>query len=366
MDSFNQTNPVHNYNELIANINDTIEAWNKLKGVFREKLPILIENFKIRSLLITNMSLLYDLLRLKMDIGNIFSKYIIKLPVIGMIVPQIEHIDNYLLTQLSNGKKFLEENNTEKILEMIDTINPFSIAVLGAFLSDLPNKINSFNTMLINKEKLLTSNLESMSSQLRSQIDTAKQSIKDTTNKVQSAQQSIKNKVKDTQNAVNEVKESIKNTVDEAHETVNEIKQSINDTMDETKDAIKSVKENIKDTVDETKDAIKKTGQNIKDTVDVTRKAANEIKQHVKDAVDETKKTAKDVKNSLKGKSSKKHHRGGQSKNRSKNRSKSYRKNTKYTTSPYSKIYDPLNNRYVNIKSKQGRIILNHYLNRVE
>jgi hypothetical protein len=321
MDSFNQTNPIYNYNQLVENINNTIKSWNQFKETFSKKLPIFIENLKIRELLLLNISLIIDLLKIKINIGELVSKYIKMLPLLDKVIPYFENLDLYLLKQLEKAHQFLTDNDANKLVQMLNEINPLSVGILGTISTNFLPKIENINTILNTSTQNIENGLEVMSKNLKDQINMTKNLAKtvDTTkNKILDQQKKIKSTVKETKNI--------------AESTINDI----SNTVKETKNIAESTINDISNTVKESKKISKGTINDISNTVKESKKISKGTINDISNTVKQTKKTAK---NSIKKSQS-----GG-------NR--------------YTLIHDPIYNNFVDLKSKRGIYLLIKYLDNI-
>ena len=223
MQSFRQSNPIDNINELQENIELTKERLLELDTRLYEQIPLMLEIPAIRKLVILNLELvlkyfnlqikLNEFLNLKMKdliIATYYFNFIIDLNTRYKI--KIER----MLDILKNEKK----ENYNEIIELIKMYSlPFYLSVLGTNMPKLSAKdicisiTKNIDDINLDPEKIKQA-LTNMSDKIQTQISSMETNVSDMVRNIEIP------KIDQVESKMNEFRESVNSNVDQLSQGV--------------------------------------------------------------------------------------------------------------------------------------------------
>jgi len=206
MNSFNQTNPMANYHDLIKNFED---LGNNIQKI-REKLSIilrqLLENPQIRNLIINNISLIKQYFAIQIQLNTIFKDKFNYIPYINKYYDYMINLNQNLLLKITTFAAILETEDNVKIQQFINSLT--NIEMAGIYLT--------FGDRL---KDITAHSLETIASHIRN--FNTDEFIKQTQHKLENIQNTLQDKITDLSTI-------IKNNIPENNNTENNNTENTN------------------------------------------------------------------------------------------------------------------------------------------
>jgi hypothetical protein len=180
MQSFRQSNPVDNINELKENIELTRERLLELDKRLYDQIPIMLEIPPIRQLTILNLELILKYFNLQITLNEFLNTKIGDIALTSYYFKFIIDLNNRYQFKIEKMIDILKNEKKEQYSEIIDLIKmyslPFYFYVLGMNMPKLTAKdicislTKDIDNITLDPEKIKES-LKSMSEKIQSQIN---------------------------------------------------------------------------------------------------------------------------------------------------------------------------------------------------
>jgi hypothetical protein len=180
MESFNQTNPIDNYNNLVKNLEETGEKFQKLKIKFGKIVVQLIQNPVLNKLLMNNIALIKKYLNLNIQLNISLKNYFAFIPLSSKYYDFVIYLNQSILLKIIIMETICKSRDAEKIHKYIDSFHNTEMgAMYGSFgnkllgitadgLNKLSDIIRNFNTNSF--IKTAKSSLETLQTNLEKQV----------------------------------------------------------------------------------------------------------------------------------------------------------------------------------------------------
>jgi hypothetical protein len=138
MNSFNQTNPISNYRDLVQNLQNIGNNIQTTRGKLINLLIQLLQNPKLKPLVINNISLINKYLTIQIQINTTLKKTFKFIPYIDTYYNFIIDLNQNILIKITTLKAILETSDNTKIEQYI---NSFSNIEMGGIYMTLGDKM---------------------------------------------------------------------------------------------------------------------------------------------------------------------------------------------------------------------------------
>lgn len=212
MQSFRQSNPIDNLNELQENIELTQERLQELDKRLYDQIPLMLEIAPIRQLVILNLELVLKYFKLQITLNEFLNKKVGDLPIANYYFKFIIDLNNRYELKIEKMLEILKNKEKEKYIEIVDLIKmyslPFYLNVLGNNMPKLSAKdicislTKNIDDLTLDPEKIKQS-LTSMSEKIQSQITKMETNVSDLVSKIEVPE------VEDLDKKINEIQGSI-------------------------------------------------------------------------------------------------------------------------------------------------------------
>jgi hypothetical protein len=191
MESFNQTNPIDNYNNLVKNLEETGAKFEKLKIKIGKIIVQLIQNPMLNKLLMNNIALIKKYLNLQIQFNISLKNYFAFIPLSYKYYDFVIHLNQSILLKIIMMETICKSRNAEKIQKYIDSFHNtemgsiygiFGNKLLGATadgLNKLADIIRNFNPKSFIKDAKF--GLETLQTNLQKQVGELSQKMPETT-----------------------------------------------------------------------------------------------------------------------------------------------------------------------------------------
>jgi hypothetical protein len=213
MQSFRQSNPIDNINELQENIELTKERLLELDQRLYDQIPVMLEIPPIRKLVILNLQLVLKYFKLQITLNEFLNTKIGDIFIANYYFKFIIDLNNRYEVKIEKMLDILENERKEKYSEMIELIKmyslPFYLYVLGNNMPKLTAKdicislTKDIDKISLDPEKI-KEGLKSMSDKIQSQITNMEENVSDIVNQIEIPE------VEDIDSKIKELKGSIK------------------------------------------------------------------------------------------------------------------------------------------------------------
>lgn len=218
MQSFRQSNPIDNINELQENIELTQERLLELDKRLYDQIPVMLEIPPIRQLVILNLGLVLKYFKLQITFNEFLNKKIGNIAIANYYFKFIIDLNNRYEVKIEKMLDILENERKEKYNEIIELIRmyslPFYLYVLGNNIPKLSAKdicislTKNIDDLTLDPEKI-KEGLKSMSDKIQSQINDMEQNVTELVNQIDIPE------VEDIDAKINEVKGTIKSKINQ-------------------------------------------------------------------------------------------------------------------------------------------------------
>ena len=213
MQSFRQSNPIDNINELQENIELTKERLLELDQRLYDQIPVMLEIPPIRKLVILNLQLILRYFKLQITLNEFLNNKIGDLSIANFYFKFIIDLNNRYEVKIEKMLEILENEKKEQYSEIIELIKmyslPFYLYVLGNNIPKLTAKdicislTKDIDKISLDPEKI-KEGLKSMSDKIQSQITNMEESVSDIVNQIEIPD------IEDMDSKINELKGTIK------------------------------------------------------------------------------------------------------------------------------------------------------------
>ena len=191
MESFNQTNPIDNYNNLVKNLEETGAKFEKLKIKIGKIIVQLIQNPTLNKLLMSNIALIKKYLNLQIQFNISSKNYFAFIPLSSKYYDFVIHLNQSILLKIIMMETICRSRDAEKIQKYIDSFHNTEIgSMYGSFgskllgvtadgLNKLADIIRNFNPKSFIKDA--KSGLETLQTNLQKQVGELSQKVSETT-----------------------------------------------------------------------------------------------------------------------------------------------------------------------------------------
>jgi hypothetical protein len=194
MNSFNQTNPIANYEDIIKNLQD---LGNNIQKI-REKLVIILQqilqNPEIKKLILNNISLIKQYFVIQIQLNTILNQKLTYIPYVNKYYEYIINLNQNLLIKITTLAAVLETGDNLKIQQYINSLTNMELGgiylsfgdrlkeITAHSLETMASKIRKFNTTdfldqtkigLDNIQNTLQNKISGLSSQLQNAINSS-------------------------------------------------------------------------------------------------------------------------------------------------------------------------------------------------
>ena len=188
MNSFNQTNPISNYNEIILNLQDLGNNIQKIRERLTIILQQLLQNPEIKKLIINNIGLIKQYFAIQIQLNTLLKEKFNYIPFSNQYYEFIINLNQNLLIKITTLAAILQTGDNEKIEQYINSLSNIEMGgiylTFGERLKDITaysfemiaNKIRTFKPNelldqtkngLQNIQNILQHKLDSVSNQLQ-------------------------------------------------------------------------------------------------------------------------------------------------------------------------------------------------------
>ena len=181
MNSFNQTNPVENYQNILKNIQESGEKLQKLKEKSGKLIVQLIQNPVLNRLFISNIALIKKYFALQIQLNTILKKTTGFIPFSSKYYNYVIGLNQDILLKITTLDAIIQSGDSNKIQSYI---NSLSNAEMGGIYLSLGDQIRNATANGLNKladnvrnfdpNKIITqaqSGLESLQANLQSGVN---------------------------------------------------------------------------------------------------------------------------------------------------------------------------------------------------
>jgi hypothetical protein len=213
MQSFRQSNPIDNINELQENIELTKERLLELDQRLYDQIPVMLEIPPIRKLVILNLQLILKYFKLQITLNEFLNNKIGDLSIANYYFKFIIDLNNRYEVKIEKMLDILENEKKEQYSEIIELIKmyslPFYLYVLGNNMPKLTAKdicislTKDIDKISLDPEKI-KEGLKSMSDKIQSKITNMEENVSDIVNQIEIPE------VEDIDSKIKELKGSIK------------------------------------------------------------------------------------------------------------------------------------------------------------
>jgi hypothetical protein len=191
MESFNQTNPIDNYNKLVKNLEETGVKFEKLKIKIGKIVVQLIQNPTLNELLMNNLALIKKYLNLQIQFNISLKNYFAFIPLSYKYYDFVIHLNQSILLKIIMMETICKSRDAEKIQKYIDSFHNTEIGNMYGFfgskllgltadgLNKLADIIRNFNPKSFIKDA--KSGLETLQTNLQKQVSELSQKVSETT-----------------------------------------------------------------------------------------------------------------------------------------------------------------------------------------
>ena len=372
MQSFRQSNPVDNINELQENVELTKERLLELDKRLYDQIPLMLEIPPIRQLVIVNLELILKYFNLQITLNKFLNKKTGKLPILSYYFKFIIDLNSKYQLQIEKMMDILKNEEIENYDQIIILIKmyslPFYIYVLGNNIPKLTSKdiclsiTKNFDDLTLDPEKI-KEGLKSMSEKIQSQITDLESNVTDIINENASL-----NAIKIPSN-MNQIQDNMRNTIDNMIEkpgnmsetpgNMREMPSNMRETpgnMRETPGNMDQIQDNMREIPDDMREIpgnMRETPSNMRETPDDMREMPGNMR--------ETPGNMEEIKLQKKSKKLK------NDKKSSNSRTKLFNNNMQFlnggnSNNLYNSIYDPIHNKWVKTNSIRGKNLINTYV----
>ena len=393
MQSFRQSNPVDNINELQENVELTKERLLELDKRLYDQIPLMLEIPPIRQLVIVNLELILKYFKLQITLNKFLNKKTGKLPILSYYFKFIIDLNSKYQLQIEKMMDILKNEEIENYDQIIILIKmyslPFYIYVLGNNIPKLTSKdiclsiTKNFDDLTLDPEKI-KEGLKSMSEKIQSQITDLESNVTDIINENASL-----NAIKIPSN-MNQIQDNMRNTMDNMIEkpgNMREIPGNMSETpgnmreipgnmreipgnMRETPSNMRETPGNMRETpgnMDQIQDTMRDTPGNMTETpgnMDQIQDNMRETPDNMRETPDDMRETPGNMEEIKLQKKSKKLKNDKKSSN---SRTKLFNNNMQFlnggnSNNLYNSIYDPIHNKWVKTNSIRGKNLINTYV----
>jgi hypothetical protein len=188
MQSFRQSNPIDNINELQENIALTKERLLELDNRLYEQIPLMLEIPAIRQLVILNLELVLKYFNLQIKLNEFLNVKMKDLIIATYYFNFIIDLNNRYKIKIERMLDILKNEKKEKYNEIIELIKmyslPFYLSVLGTNMPKLSAKdicisiTKNIDDINLDPEKIKEA-LTTMSNKIQSQITSIESNVSD-------------------------------------------------------------------------------------------------------------------------------------------------------------------------------------------
>lgn len=213
MQSFRQSNPVDNINELQENIELTKERLLELDKRLYDQIPVMLEIPPIRQLVILNLELILKYFKLQITLNQFLNKKIGDIALANYYFKFIIDLNNRYEVKIEKMLDILKNEKKEQYSEMIELIKmyslPFYLYVLGNNMPKLTAKeicaslTKNIDDLTLDPEKI-KEGLKVMSEKIQSQITDMQENVSDIVSEIEIPQ------VDEIEDKIEEMKGSLK------------------------------------------------------------------------------------------------------------------------------------------------------------
>ena len=191
MESFNQTNPIDNYHNLVKNLEETGAKIEKLKIKIGKIVIQLIQNPTLNKLLMNNIALIKKCFNLQIQLNISLKNYFGFIPLSSKYYDFVIHLNQNMLLKIITMETIFKSANAEKIQKYIDSFTNLEMgSMYGSFgtkllgvtadgLNKLSDIIRNFNPKSFIKDA--KSGLESLQTNLQKQVGDLTQKVAENT-----------------------------------------------------------------------------------------------------------------------------------------------------------------------------------------
>lgn len=133
MNSFNQTNPMDNYHDIIKNFEEIGNNIQKIKEKLSIILRQLLENPQIRNLIINNISLIKQYFAIQIQLNTIFKEKFNYIPYINKYYDYMINLNQNLLLKITTFAAILQTEDSDKIQQFINSLT--NVEMAGIYLT---------------------------------------------------------------------------------------------------------------------------------------------------------------------------------------------------------------------------------------
>ena len=136
MNSFNQTNPIVNYKDLVKNLKNIGDKIETTKGKLINLLIQLLQNPKLKQLVVNNISLINKYLTIQIQINATLKKTFDFIPYIDKYYNFIIDLNQNILIKITTFKAILETDDNTKIEQYVNSFNNVEMGSIYMTLGD--------------------------------------------------------------------------------------------------------------------------------------------------------------------------------------------------------------------------------------
>jgi hypothetical protein len=194
MQSFRQSNPIDNINELQENIELTQERLMELDKRLYDQIPVMLEIPSIRQLVILNLELVLKYFKMQITLNEFLNKKFGDVSIANYYFKFIIDLNNRYEIKIEEMLGILKNAQKEKYNEIIELIKmyslPFYLYVLGNNMPKLTAKdicmslTKNIDDITLDPEKI-KQGLRSMSEKIQSQITKMETNVTDIVSKIE-------------------------------------------------------------------------------------------------------------------------------------------------------------------------------------
>jgi hypothetical protein len=182
MNSFNQTNPMDNYHDIIKNFEELGNNIQKIKEKLSIILQQLLQNPQIKNLIINNISLIKQYFAIQIQLNTILKEKFNYIPYINKYYDYIINLNQNLLLKITTFVAILETEDNIKIQQFINSLT--NVEMAGIYLT--------FGDRL---KDITAHSLETIASHIRN--FNTDEFIKETQHKLENIQNTLQTKITD-------------------------------------------------------------------------------------------------------------------------------------------------------------------------
>jgi hypothetical protein len=216
MQSFRQTNPIDNINELQENIDLTKERLLELDNRLYEQIPLMLEIPAIRKLVILNLELVLKYFNLQIKLNEFLNVKMKDLTIATYYFNFIIDLNTRYKIKIERMLEILKNEQKENYNEIIELIKmyslPFYLSVLGKNMPKLSAKdicisiTKNIDDINLDPEKIKEA-LTTMSNKIQSQITSIESNVSDMVQNIEIPE------INEVEKKLNEYTDSLKSNV---------------------------------------------------------------------------------------------------------------------------------------------------------